>query len=165
MNLIINNYDIIFLIIILISTALALFHGAVSETLSLSVWVFSIIATKDYSSYFNKYLSNSITNTTIRTIVIFVIFFILFSIIVTIFKKVLKKIIKFIGLGSLDFILGIIFGFIRGILICSVLVLFIEGMHLDPNSKWKQSKINYFLLPSINWINKTIADNLPNSKI
>ena len=91
MNLIINNYDIIFLTIIFISTIFALFKGAVSELLSLSVWLLAIITTKDYGSIFNKYLLNSIPNTMIRTIIIFILFFILYSILITILKKILKK--------------------------------------------------------------------------
>ena len=152
MNILASNYDIIFLIIIVISTILAIFRGAISEILSISVWIFAFLAMQHYGIYIDKYLPRSITNILIRSFLDFLIFFIILAVIVAILKKILAKIIAAIGIGGLDYLLGALFGIFRGILICSILVVIIEMFKIDTTHGWEKSRFAPVITPTVNWI-------------
>ncbi|MCX8513992.1 MAG: hypothetical protein RL017_152 [Pseudomonadota bacterium] len=152
MNILASNYDIVFLVIIAISTILALFRGAISEILSISVWLLAFLAMQRYGIYIDKYLPGSITNLLIRSFLNFLIFFILLAILFAILKKILAKIITTIGIGGLDYLLGALFGIFRGILICSILIVIMQMFKIDSTNSWQKSKFAPILTPTVKWI-------------
>ena len=155
-----TNYDVIFICIIGASTVFALFRGAVNELLSLSVWFISFIIMQRFGDLIEAKIPQNITNEIIRKLIVFIIAFILVAIIIAIIKKLCTSIIKNIGLGGLNYLLGALFGLIRGILICSILILVVESFRIDKNHDWQKSHLNFILAPSVKAITQSISEHI-----
>jgi len=162
MHVIQSNYDIIFFGIIILSSVMALFKGAIAEIISLAVWISAFWFMRYFGNVIDARLPDSITNPILRSISVFIIFFIVFAIIATILKRLLSAIIKGIGLGGLNYMLGFLFGIARGILICAVIILLLEMFQLDPQHSWDKSKLSPVLVPTVHWIAKAIPKRLDN---
>lgn len=152
-----TNYDAIFLCIIAISTIIALFRGAINELLSLSVWFITFFIVKHFGSFIDSKIHNYVTNTLLRGFILFIVVFILVAILIAIIKKLFASIIKSIGLGGLNYLLGALFGVIRGVLICALLVFIVEIFNIDKNHSWQNSHLNFVLTPTVTWISKSIS--------
>lgn len=160
MNLIGSNYDIIFYGIILLSALWALFKGAVAEILSLGVWFFAFWFMRTFGNIISAHLPAGITNQLLRSIVAFILFFIILAIIATILKKICTAIIRSIGLVGLNYTLGLMFGIIRGILICAILIIVIAMFRLDPSNSWEKATLYPILSPVVKWIAHAIPQQI-----
>lgn len=151
-----SNYDLIFLGIILLSAILALFRGAIAEIFSLGVWIISFIVLHRFSFLLDKYIPDNISNPFIRSGIIFVSSFIIVAILMAIIKHLCTSIINGIGLGGLNRLLGMMFGIMRGILICAVLILIIEILKLDSQNSWHKAKLYPVISPVLSFVTHSI---------
>ena len=115
--------DFIFLSLTIFSSLLGLSRGFVKEFLSLTKWLVSI-----YISYisFEKakiVLSSFLKDTTILDLIAAATIFILVFIILTIIFNFLSKILSIKGMDFINKTLGFFFGFLRMILIFSLLFI------------------------------------------
>jgi len=157
MNIFASNYDIVFFGIIAFSAILAFIRGGVAEILSLSSWFIALWFMHKFGTTMDKYIPLSITNNLARSAIIFILSFIFIAIIIAILKKILANLIDSIGLGGLNYLIGILFGVIRGLLICALLIIVVEMLNLDSSHSWQNSKLYPVLLPIVTWI----ADSVP----
>ena len=118
-------FDIIILVLILISALFAFFRGISLELLSISVWLISFFGSYAYANnlvnFFNKIINNILISTAISYVVAFLIIFVIFSFLTRKFSVFIKD--SYVGL--IDKSLGFIFGILRGyIIVCLCFFLF-----------------------------------------
>ena len=65
-----------------------------------------------------------------------------------------------IGLGGLNYIMGFIFGIIRGILLCAILIIIVEMLNLDNTHDWAKSKLAPIITPVVTAIANAIPGQL-----
>ena len=113
-------FDIIILVLILISALFAFFRGFSLELLSISVWIISFFGSYAYGNnlinFFNKIINNILISTAISYIVAFLIIFVIFSFLTRKFSVFIKD--SYVGL--IDKSLGFIFGILRGYIVVSL---------------------------------------------
>ena len=113
-------FDVIILVLILISALFAFFRGFSLELLSISVWVISFFGSytygKNFINFFNKIINNILISTGISYVLTFLIIFIIFSF----FTRKFSVYIKDSYVGLIDKSLGFIFGILRGYVIVSL---------------------------------------------
>lgn len=134
-------FDIIILVLILISALFAFFRGFSLELLSISVWVVSFFGSYAYGNnfvnFFNKIINNILISTGISHVVVFLIIFTIFSF----FTRKFSVYIKGSYVGLIDKSLGFIFGILRGYVIVGLCFFcfdyFYQGKRLEfiDNSK------------------------------
>jgi membrane protein required for colicin V production len=151
-----NNYDIVFCVIVILSTFFALIRGAVAELINLGVWIIALVLIPQSYSKFGHYIPNSVTSPVLRNLLVFIVIFIALAIIATLLKKVLSKFISSIGLGTLNFILGGMFGIVRGIFICAIIIMILEVFNLDHTKGWTKAKTYVFIHPVVNWVSAEV---------
>ena len=118
-------FDIIILVLILISALFAFFRGFSLELLSISVWIISFFGSYAYGNnlvnFFNKIVNNILISTAISYVVVFLIIFVIFSFLTRKFSVFIKD--SYVGL--IDKSLGFIFGILRGyVVVCLCFFLF-----------------------------------------
>ena len=160
MNLFASNYDIVFFGIIAFSAILAFIRGGIVEILSLSTWFIAFWALHKFGSFIERFIPNSISNELLRSIIIFIVIFLAVAIVITLFKKLVANFINTIGLGSLNYIIGIGFGIIRGIFACALLIIVIQILNLDSSKSYTQSKLYPVLSPVVNWVTETVGHSV-----
>ena len=110
-------FDIIILVLILISALFAFFRGFSLELLSISVWIISFFGSYAYGNnlinFFNKIVNNILISTAISYIIAFLALFVIFSF----FTRKFSVFIKDSYVGLIDKSLGFVFGILRGYVI------------------------------------------------
>ena len=134
-------FDVIILVLILISALFAFFRGFSLELLSISVWIISFFGSYAYGNnlvnFFNKIVNNILISTAISYVLAFLIIFIIFSFLTRKFSVFIKD--SYVGL--IDKSLGFIFGILRGYIIVGLCFFlfdyFYKGKRLEfiDNSK------------------------------
>ena len=154
-----SNYDIIFFGIISFSAIIAFIRGGMVEILSLSVWFISIWFMHQFGGFIDKYIPNTITNQFARSVIVFIISFIIVAIFMAITKKLLANVISAIGLGGLNYLIGILFGIVRGLLICALLVIATKVLNFDNSNSFQKSRLYPVLEPMVNLIINAIPQS------
>lgn len=121
--------------ILVISTFISLLRGFVREALSLAGWILAFWVSLTFATGLAGLLTNTFEDPTFRLIAAFVGLFVLSLIVSGVVNFFAVKLVYRTGLTKMDRFLGLLFGFGRGVLIVSVLVL-LAGLTTLPKEPW-----------------------------
>ena len=130
------DYSII--TIILISLVLGCFRGFVRELLALSGWVLAFYCANYFSDSLYALIPFELESN-VKYIAAYISIFLLILIFASLIIKVFNRFVKSVGLGLSNFLLGGIFGFIRGVLIIFILIMVLERTSFSANPGWANS--------------------------
>jgi membrane protein required for colicin V production len=114
----ISIIDLIFLIITIFSVIKCYTKGFVLSLLSVSKWLLAYVVTLILFPRIKPYFKNIIDSEYVLDVTLGLTIFILVIFIILVVNKSISKTVKFVGLGTLDSIFGLFFGFIRSYVIC-----------------------------------------------
>ena len=114
----ISFIDLMYLIITILSLVKCYRKGFILSILSASRWLLAYIVTLILFSRIKPYFTNIIDSDYVLDILLGILIFILVIFVILMINKGISKTVKFVGLGRLDSIFGLFFGFIRGYIIC-----------------------------------------------
>jgi membrane protein required for colicin V production len=135
------GFDIAVLVILLISFALGAWRGFIREIFSLIAWFGAVFAAVFFSGQLSPFLQGIITNPVGLSIASFIATFFLVFIVLSLIGWGISKFISVVGLGFIDRGLGLLFGLVRGGLICLLLVI-LGGLTTFPKAAWWQDAIS-----------------------
>ncbi len=122
-----------------LSVAWGLWRGLVREVISLAGWVIAFLAANLLAGPVGERLPESFARPELRVLAAFVAIFVATLIVATLVAILLSKLLKAVGLGSLDRLLGALFGVARGLLVVLVLALLAGLTRLPGDAAWKAS--------------------------
>ena len=148
--------DVIILFVICLSALFSLMRGFVKEAISLTTWIMAIWISTRLASRMAVILPDGIESEAVRLSVGFAILFIITLMIGALVNVLVTHFVKKTGLTGADRIFGILFGFLRGLLIIVVFVV-VGSMTPLPQQEWWQSsnllkrfeKLSYIVKPYI----------------
>jgi membrane protein required for colicin V production len=144
--------DLILLGVIGLSSLTGLFRGAVKEIIALGIWIVAIWTGYNHAYSLVPWLRSYVQSPTACLAIGFMIIVLGVLLVGSILNFILGFMLKRTGLSSIDKILGMCFGFARGVFIVS-LVLAILSMTSLPYQQYVQgSRVYAQLKPVINWI-------------
>ena len=111
-------FDLIYLIITLLSLIKCSRQGFVLSILAAAKWLLAYVITLILFPRIKPYVGDIIDNEYILDIILGVGIFIIVIFFILIINKGISRAIKFSGLGKLDTVFGFFFGFLRGYVIC-----------------------------------------------
>ena len=114
----ISIIDLIFLIITIWSVIKCYSKGFVLSLLSASKWLLAYVITLILFPKIKPYFKNIIDNEYVLDVTLGLAIFILVIFTILVVNKGVSKTVNFVGLGRLDSIFGLFFGFIRSYVIC-----------------------------------------------
>lgn len=150
--------DYVIVGVILFSTLISLLRGFIAEAISLVTWIIAAIVAFKFAHALTDRFAGFIHNPSIRFFVIFVGLFLLVLIIGSIVNHLLAMAVRSTGLSGTNRILGMIFGFARGILLVAIFILF-AGMTSVVREPWWQSS---YLIPYFHGIVAWLQQFIPN---
>lgn len=122
-----------------VSILWAAWRGLVREVISLAAWVIAFLAANLFAGPLSEVLPDSIPSPELRAVVAFLAVFIGALMVATLFALLLSKIVHAVGLGSLDRVLGTLFGVARGLLILLAFALLSGLTTLPFQPAWRDS--------------------------
>jgi membrane protein required for colicin V production len=153
-----NWLDWVLIGIIATSTLVGLFRGFVREGLSIVVWILAFYLAFILSPALEeKVLAEYISHPTIRYSIAFASILVLTLIIGSFANYLIATAVKKTGLGGTDGLLGTVFGFVRGVLIIAVILLFAKLTPIVDQEWFKESKV----LPKFAWLEEWIHRVMP----
>ena len=110
--------DLIFLIVVFLSVIKCYNKGFILSLLSASKWVLAYVVTIILFPRIKPYFKNIIDSEYLLDVTLGLSIFVLVIFIILVINKGISKTMKFVGLGRLDSIFGLFFGFVRSFYIC-----------------------------------------------
>lgn len=133
--------DYVILAIVGLSTLVSLARGFVKEAISLVIWVSAFVVASQFYLDLASFLTN-ISDQLLRNAAAIAILFIATIIVGSLVNYVISQLVEKSGLTGTDRILGLVFGAIRGVLIVSALLFFVDAFTpLSDSPWWQQSKL------------------------
>ena len=154
--------DLIFLIITIFSVVKCYSKGFILSLLSVSKWLLAYVVTLILFPKAKPYFKNIIDNEYVLDISLGITIFVLVIFIILITNKAISKTVKFVGLGRLDSLFGLFFGFIRSYVVC---ICLFSAIYIVYNySKWPINTDKSYTFPYIEKGSNYLLKVFPNEK-
>lgn len=151
-----NWADYSIIAVVVFSTLISLMRGFISEAISLLTWIVAAVVAFKLAGPMGHLLSSMIHSASLRLIISFVIVLIIILIVGSIINHFLGVFIKSTGLSGTNRILGMVFGFARGILLVAILILFARTTSAVKDAWWYQSQLIPHFYGLVNWLQQFI---------
>ncbi|MDP1601703.1 MAG: CvpA family protein [Legionella sp.] len=138
--------------VIALSVITGLIRGFVKELVALCIWILAIWVAYSYSASIDPWLQNYIHDKTARTASAFVLLFIATLIAGGLVNALLGFILKRSGLSGTDRLLGMGFGFVRGVFIVALLMAVTKMTSLPYQEYSRESKLYASFDPVVAWV-------------
>jgi len=158
----ISLIDLIFLIITILSVIKCYSKGFILSLLSASKWLLAYVVTLVLFPRIKPYFKNMIDSEYVLDVILGLAIFVLVVFIILMLNKGISKTVKFVGLGRLDSIFGLFFGFIRSYIICVCLFSAIDIVY--NYNKWPINTNKSYTFPSIEKGSIYLLKVFPNEK-
>ena len=154
--------DIFYIVITVFSLIKCYKKGFVLSVLSMAKWLVAYIVTLLIFPKIKPYLKDVIDNEYVLDISLGVAIFVVVIFLVLMVNKGISKAINYTGLGSLDTIFGLFFGFIRAYIIS---ICLFSGVHIVYNyGKWPINLNKSFAFPYLEKGSNYLLKEFPNEK-
>ena len=135
-----------------VSVLTGLFRGFFHELVSLAVWGAAAWSGVTYHRAWDAVLSHYISQPSVRLVVGVLAIIVLSFILAALVNSVLGLLVKRSGLSGADRVLGMIFGFIRGVFIVCLLMVMAHFTSSDPHQYAKGSIFYPKFAPYVTWM-------------
>ena len=135
-----NWIDYAIIGVILLSTVISLVRGFVKEAISLAVWFAAFFIASNFYADLATLLTR-FDDIMVRNGVAIAILFAVTLILGGLINYLIGQLVQFTGLSGTDRALGLVFGALRGALIVSALLFFMDTFTPSSQSEWWQTSM------------------------
>lgn len=158
----ISIFDLMFLIITILSLLKCTRKGFVLSILSASKWLLAYVVTLILFPKIKPYVEDIIDNEFVLDIILGISIFVIVIFIILLINKGISKTVRYTGLGKLDTFFGFLFGFVRSYVIC--VCLFATVNIIYNSEKWPIDVDKSFVFSYIEKGSNYLIKEFPNEK-
>lgn len=147
-----NLADYFIIAIILISTLISLMRGFLSEAISLLTWIIAVFVAFKSANSIGQLFAHFIHKPSLQFIVGFLVAFFIILIIGSLINHFLSAFIYATGLSGTNRLLGMLFGFARGVLLIAIFILFAKMTSAIKQPWWQTSLLIPYFQGLTNWL-------------
>jgi membrane protein required for colicin V production len=133
--------DVLILLVLVGSTLIGLLRGFVREAVSVVFWIIAIWAAWHFGPVIEPQLGGYLADPRVAPWVGRVVVLIVVLLVGWVFGMLASYYARMLMLGTLDRVLGLLFGLIRGMVLVGLLVIGGELLHLNHEEWWGRSKL------------------------
>ncbi len=157
-----NWVDYLILVILFFSILISFFRGFVREAVSLVTWIAAFVLAFNFYIPFSDYLTPYIASETLRHTITFIGILLLILIIGLVINSLVKSLLHGSPVRGIDRVLGIFFGFVRGILLIAIILLFVNVTALKEQPALKASQLTPQFKGVLNWLHDFFPEQMNN---
>ena len=158
----ISSFDLIYLIITVLSLIKCSRNGFILSILAASKWLLAYVITLILFPRVKPYAKNIIDNEYVLDIALGVGIFVLVIFVILMINKGISKAVKYSGLGKLDTVFGFFFGFLRSYIISVCIFSTISIVY--NYSKWPINIVKSFTFSYVKKGSNYLIEEFPNEK-
>ncbi len=145
--------------VVSLSCVVSLLRGFVQEAMSLAVWFLAIAVAMLFGEQLSGLMEAKISTPSLRNIIAFSSLFVVTMVLGSLVSKLLGQLVNSVGLGSTDRILGMLFGFARGVIIVLALLIFVPAVvDVQYDDWWQTSQLIPHVLRLEDWSREMAGD-------
>jgi len=133
--------DYIFLGLVALSVLLGFMRGFFREALSLASWVLALWLALEFGQIFVPVFSEILPSPTLQIWAARLMTFVLVVVAGAVVNRLIGMAVRKTGLSGTDRVLGMGFGFVRGVLLVCLVVLGAQVLELDREPWWDESRL------------------------
>ena len=152
-----NGTDWVILAILGLSILIGLWRGLIAELLSLVIWIAAFWVAAAFGPAVAAQFEHVITVPIARIGLGYALCFIAVLMLGALLRLLTRRLIWSTGLSGIDRLFGMLFGFVRGVLLVTLLV-FLVGLTLFTREPWWQQSV---LLPQFQGLAAWLGQNIP----
>jgi membrane protein required for colicin V production len=152
-----NAFDVIIIAVLLLSVLVGLWRGLISEVLALLTWIAAFWVAWKFGPGVSAHFDRMIQTPVLRLVVGYGLCFIAVLIVGALVRFGIQTLVDSTGLGGTDRLLGMIFGFARGLLLVTLIVFLVGLTSFAREPMWQQST----LLPQFKGLAAWLDEQLP----
>jgi membrane protein required for colicin V production len=156
----VNWADYIIIAVVGLSVLIGVWRGLISEVLALGIWILAFWVSWTFGPTVSTYFDHKIDLPSARIAVGYGICFTAVLIAGVLVRFLIGRLIEGTGLSGTDRLLGMVFGFARGVLLVTLMV-FLMGFTAFTRDPWYQQSV---LLPQFKgvaaWLGERVPDNV-----
>jgi membrane protein required for colicin V production len=156
--------DVVILSVIGLSMITGLFRGFVKELMAICIWGSAFTLAAIYTTEMSFMLQPLIHEATVRKIVAFVLILLITLLLGGLCNALLSFVLNRTGLHGTDRVLGMGFGFIRGVFIVALIILVIEMTSIPYQSYAQNSWVSKQFNPLVAWMHRFLPNFLAQVK-
>lgn len=145
--------------VVVVSVLIGLWRGLVAEVLALAIWVGSIWCAWAFGPTVAGYFDHSIRTPELRLAAGYGVCVVAVLIVGALIKAIFHRLVVGSGLSAPDRMLGLMFGFARGVLLVALMVFLLSLTPVTREPWWRQS----VLLPQFQTVAIAVGQHLPAS--
>ncbi|HEY8682536.1 MAG TPA: CvpA family protein [Rhodanobacter sp.] len=158
-----NWTDCIILGVLALSVLIGLFRGLISEVLSLVIWIAAFWVAWMFGPVVSAHLEHAIPLSSLRYFVGYGLCFVAVLIVGALVRFAVRRLIWSTGLSGIDRMFGMVFGFVRGVLIVTLLVFLVGLTAFTRESWWQQSVLLPQFQGAAAWLGQNVPASVPAS--
>ena len=158
----ISNFDLIYIIITLLSLIKCSRKGFVLSVLAASKWLLAYVLTLALFPKIKPYVKDVIDNEYILDVSLGIGIFIVVIFLILMINKGIGKVVTYSGIGTIDKIFGFFFGFIRSYII--VVCVFSTISIIYNHNKWPMKLDKSLFFPYVEKGSNYLIEEFPNKK-
>lgn len=157
--------DCVIVGVIALSVITGLFRGFIKELIAMCVWILAIWLAFTYSGLLDPWLQSYIHDKTLRTGVAFVAILLATILAGGLCNALLSFILQRTGLSGTDRLLGMGFGFVRGVFIVALLMVVVKITVTPDQTYIKESRLYAKFDPLVDWLYGFMPDLIKHAKV
>lgn len=153
-----NGLDIALAGILLVSTLFSLTKGFVKELISLIGWASAAILALAFGAPLTEVINQYVPNETLAMVLAMAAIFFGVLILTSIIAMIVGKMMLVSGLTPLDRVLGMVFGFVRGLVFMVIVVYGLLWTQIVDTQLWRESVLVPDVLDVAFWMRDLIRE-------
>jgi membrane protein required for colicin V production len=153
-----NGADVLLVLVLFGSTLSGLLRGFVREAVALIFWIIALWAAWKYGPLVEPHLGGLLAEPAILPWAARLVVLVSMLVVGWMVGMVLGYFTRGIGLGSVDRVIGMLFGIVRGVVLIGLLVIGGELLHLNREAWWKQSMLIPYGETAGDWLRAMVGE-------
>lgn len=153
-----NGLDYALIVLVSLSSLMGIVRGFAREVLSLVFWALAFWLSFHYTQALSDNLKSVISNDPLRTTLSFICIFLGVLIVGWVSSAIFSRMMTGQGMSFIDRVLGLVFGFIRGVLLVGILLVLANATALPKSTLWKNSEVVPELKDYVHWLSGWLPD-------